>query len=176
VRERLLRAAKALDEAHVPYAVIGGNAVAAWVATIDPAAVRNTQDVDILLRRTDLEAATRALELAGFIHHEVAGVDMFMDGPRASERDAVHVIFAREKVRSASIAASPDVVDAEPTEHFRVISLQALVTMKLTSFRDKDRTHLRDMLDISLIDTSWVKRFPPELASRLQLLIDTPEG
>ena len=31
----------------------GGNAVAAWVARVDRAAVRNTQDVDLLVRRSD---------------------------------------------------------------------------------------------------------------------------
>jgi len=31
----------------------GGNAVAAWVACVDRAAVRNTQDVDLLVRRKD---------------------------------------------------------------------------------------------------------------------------
>lgn len=35
VRDRLLRAAAALDRAGVPYAVAGGNAVAAWVSRID---------------------------------------------------------------------------------------------------------------------------------------------
>jgi hypothetical protein len=40
--------------------------------------------------------------------------------------------------------------------------------MKLTSFRDKDKTHLRDMLEIGLIDQSWVTRFSPELAARLR--------
>ena len=35
VRERLDRACQALNSADVPYAVIGGNAVAAWVATRD---------------------------------------------------------------------------------------------------------------------------------------------
>ncbi|HEY3244992.1 MAG TPA: hypothetical protein VGM03_16750 [Phycisphaerae bacterium] len=58
VRERLTRAVRALEAAGVPYAVVGGNAVAAWVARVDEAAVRNTQDVDLLLRRTDLPAAT----------------------------------------------------------------------------------------------------------------------
>lgn len=61
VRERLLRATGAMEAAGVPYAVAGGNAVAAWVATIDPAAVRNTQDVDVLLRRDDMDAAATAL-------------------------------------------------------------------------------------------------------------------
>ena len=38
VRERALRATAALAAAGVPYAVIGGNAVAAWVARVDRAA------------------------------------------------------------------------------------------------------------------------------------------
>ena len=61
VRERLERACRALNEANVPYAVIGGNAVAAWVATRDEGAIRNTQDVDILLRPVDADRATEAL-------------------------------------------------------------------------------------------------------------------
>src|SRR3954465_3267642 len=94
VRERLSRATAALEAAGVPYAVAGGNAVAAWVATVDPAAVRNTQDVDILLRRAALDAAERALAAAGFVRANVAGVDMFLDGPNAGPRDAVHVLIA----------------------------------------------------------------------------------
>jgi hypothetical protein len=46
VRQRLLRATAALDSAGVPYAVVGGNAVADWVTRVDAAAVRFTQDVD----------------------------------------------------------------------------------------------------------------------------------
>ena len=51
VRDRLRRTAAALEQAKVPYAVIGGNAVAAWVTRVDPSAVRFTQDVDILINR-----------------------------------------------------------------------------------------------------------------------------
>ena len=47
VRERLLRATRALNQAGVAYAVVGGNAVASWVATVDEGAVRNTRDVDL---------------------------------------------------------------------------------------------------------------------------------
>ena len=47
--------------------------------------------------------------------------------------------------------------------------------MKLTAFRDKDRVHLRDMLDVGLIDASWLARLPASLAERLQELIDHPE-
>jgi hypothetical protein len=178
VRDRLVRVSASLESAGIPYAVAGGNAVAAWVATVDAAAVRNTQDVDIVLRRGDLDAAAAALTAAGFLRRHVAGVEMFLDGPDAKPRDAVHVVIAGEKVRPEYVEVVPDVGESEkPGEgKIRVLSLEALVRMKLTSFRDKDRTHLRDMLEIGLISEKWTKRIPVQLAARLQQLIDTPEG
>src|SRR6266478_10207152 len=83
VRDRLLRATTALNRAGVPYAVIGGHAVASWVATVDEGAVRNTRDVDLLLRREDLPAASAALEQAGFVPIKTFGVTAFLDGPDA---------------------------------------------------------------------------------------------
>src|SRR6476660_3498853 len=82
VRDRLRRAAQALEQAQIPYAVVGGNAVASWVSEVDEAAVRNTQDVDILLRRADLDRAKTALAEAGFVYRHAAGIDMFLDGPK----------------------------------------------------------------------------------------------
>ncbi len=176
VRERLLRAASALQGAGIPYAVVGGNAVAAWVSGVDESAVRNTQDVDLLLRRADLDAAKAALAAVGFVWRRAAGVDLFLDGPGAKARDAVHVVFAGEKVRPEYVAPAPDVAESEQAPAFRVLGLEALVRMKLTSFRDKDRTHLRDLLEVGLIDATWPARFPPALASRLQELLDNPQG
>src|SRR5947209_18037066 len=69
VKERLRRATHALDVAGVPYAVVGGNAVAEWVGRIDEDAVRTTRDVDLLVRRTDLPAVRAALEAAGFLYY-----------------------------------------------------------------------------------------------------------
>ena len=176
IRERLLRAAAALDRAGVPYAVIGGNAVAAWVSRVDESAVRNTQDVDILLRRSDFDAATAALEKAGFIRRHVASIDMFLDGPKAKARDAVHVVFALEKVRSDSLLPSPDITESESTAAFRLLKLQPLVQMKLTAFRDKDRTQLRDLIEVGLLDASWLERLPEPLRPRLRQLLVNPEG
>src|SRR5256885_15181377 len=150
VRDRLLRAVRALETANVPYAVAGGNAVAAWVSRVDEAAVRNTQDVDILLRRANLDAAREALERAGFVYRHAAGIDMFLDGPKAKARDAVHIVFAAERVKSESLMAAPDINESEVTEAFRLVTLEALVRMKLTAYRDKDRTHLRDLIDTGL--------------------------
>jgi hypothetical protein len=176
VRERLLRATSVLEKAGVPYAVVGGNAVAAWVSRVDEAAVRNTQDVDLLLRRSDLEAAKAAMEQAGFVYRHVAGMDMFLDGPEAKARDAVHVVFSSEKVRPEYLLPAPEVTESELATAFRILSLEALVRMKLTSFRRKDQMHLLDMLDVGLIDATWYSRFPPELATRLQELVDNPHG
>ncbi len=176
VRQRLLRAADALTAANVPYAIAGGNAVALWVSRVDEAAVRNTQDVDILIRRDDLEKAKTAMATAGFVYRRAAGLDVFLDGPHAKARDAVHIVFANEKVRPTEALANPDVTESEVADRFRVLGLQALVQIKLTSFRDKDRVHLRDLIDVGLIDAAWPAKFPPELAARLQSLLDTPEG
>src|SRR5947207_14570758 len=99
VRERLLRATAALNQAGVPYAVVGGNAVASWVATVDEGAVRNTRDVDLLVRRSDLPAITAALEQAGFVRDEVLDVVLFRDGPAVKPSEAVHLLFAGEKTR-----------------------------------------------------------------------------
>jgi len=176
VRERLSRAAAALEAAAVPYAVAGGNAVAAWVSRVDEAAVRNTQDVDILLRRSDLPTAIAAMAKAGFVHRHAVGWDMFLDSAKAGARDAVHVVFATEKVRPDYLAAAPDVAESEATGSFQLLSLEALVRMKLASFRDKDRTHLRDLIDVKLLDSTWVTRLPASLGARLQSLLDTPEG
>jgi hypothetical protein len=181
VRDRLNRAVSALEAAGVPYGVVGGNAVASWVSRVDEAAVRNTQDVDLVIRREDLDAAKAALAEAGFIYRHVKSIDMFLDGSGAKARDAVHIVFAGERVRPDDLAAAADISETEVAQTdwsvpFRVVSLEPLVRMKLTSYRDKDRTHLRDMIDVGLIDASWPARFAPELGARLQAILDTPEG
>jgi hypothetical protein len=182
VRRRLERAVTALRSAGVPYAVVEDNAVAAWVSRVDAAAVRNTRDVDILLKRTDSERARAALEAAGFLHRRVASLgkagtmDVFLDGPDAKVRDAVHILWAGEKAIPDAIASNPDLHQTERIDSFELISLHDLVHMKLVSFRDKDRVHLRDLADVGLIDAEWLEGLPRELSERLQVILDTPEG
>ncbi|HET6882031.1 MAG TPA: hypothetical protein VFI31_17825 [Pirellulales bacterium] len=175
VRERALRAARALQTAGIPYAVAGGNAVADWVSRVDEAAVRNTRDVDVLLRRSDLQRAIAAMGQAGFVYRHAASIDMFLDGPTAKARDAVHVVFAGEKVREADLLPVPDVNESVSSDQFQVVNLEALVRMKLTAWRRKDQVHLLDLLDVGLIDDTWSARLPGELAVRLQELLDHPE-
>jgi hypothetical protein len=176
VKERLLRATKALDAAGVPYAVAGGNAVAEWVGRVDEDAVRNTRDVDLLIRRGDFAAARYALEAAGFVYHQVLDVDTFIDGPQGRPSGGIHILFAGEKVRPEDEHAVPDLAESERAADFQVATLTALVRMKLVAWRDKDRTHLRDLIGVGLMDATWPARFPPPLDERLQQLLDNPDG
>jgi hypothetical protein len=176
VRARLDRAVAALQQNGIPYAVAGGNAVAAWVSRVDEAAVRNTQDVDILLRREDLDRTIIALSAAGFVFRHVKSVNLFLDGEDAKARDAIHIVFAREKVLPGYLSAAPDVTESDRSGPFHVVELLPLVRMKLTSYRLKDRVHLLDMINVGLIDDSWPAHFPGELGTRLQQLLDNPDG
>lgn len=176
VRERLLRATAALNQAGVPYAVVGGNAVASWVATVDEGAVRNTRDVDLLVRRSDLPAITTALEQAGFVHAEVLDVVMFRDGAEGKPSEAVHLLFAGEKTRPDDPLPAPEIQTVNDPANFRVIALESLVEMKLLANRRKDQVHILDMIGVELIDRSWLPKLPPELAERLRQILDTPDA
>lgn len=176
VKERLRRATRALDATGVPYAVAGGNAVAEWVGRVDEDAVRTTRDVDILIRRSDFDAARAALESVGFIYHHLIDIDTFIDGPHGRPSAGVHILFAGEKVFKEDQYEAPDVVESERGAEFQVASLEALVRMKLLAWRDKDRTHLRDLIGVRHIDPTWPARFPAPLAARLQQLLDNPNG
>lgn len=176
VKERLARVAGSLERANVPYAVIGGNAVQHWVAQVDESVVRSTRDVDIILNRSDLPRAIEALETVGFLYRHSAGVTMFLDGPNAKARDAVHVVFAGEKVRESYPEPVPTIEDYAVMQNARTLPLEALVKMKLTSFRRKDQVHILDMISINIIDETWRARLPQELGDRLQQLLDDPDG
>lgn len=176
VKERLRRATKALADAGVPYAVVGGNAVAEWVARVDEDAVRNTRDVDLLVRRADFPAVRTTLEAAGFVYYQLLDVDMFLDGPQGRPSGGVHLLYAGEKVRPEHATPSPEIADSEAAVDFQVVSLEALVVMKLNSNRLKDKVHLLDLIGVGLIDATWPARMPPELAPRLQELLDNPNG
>lgn len=175
VRIRARRATAALAQANIPYAVVGGNAVAAWVARADRAAVRNTQDVDILIQRSDFDRVRVALEHAGFVFRTILGVDCFLESLDSNPRDAVHLLYADEKVRSSDLAPAASLSETEQSDEYTILTLESLVRMKLTSFRLKDQVHLQDMISVKLIDESWPAKFTPELAARLQQIIDDPD-
>ena len=175
VRERLLRATTALENAQIPYAVVGGNAVFLWMTQRGAGGERFTPNVDLLLSRVDLSQAKFMLEAVGFVG-DPERQDLLRDGPNGSPRTRLRLLFAEEKVREADLFANPVAAASTCLEEFQVLCLPELVQTKLVAFRIVDRVHLLDMLDVGLIDQSWTVRYPPELAGRLQALIDDPDG
>jgi hypothetical protein len=177
VERRLRRVTAALDAATIPYAVIGGNAVAAWVARADPSATRATKDVDLLVRRGDLDRITTALRELGFQRQELRNLVLFVDPEEPSRRAAIRLVWAGEHVRPSYGVPAPLVEETErDPEGFLVLSLPALVRMKLTSFREIDRLHLADLLGVGSIDDMTTQTLPLELLERLwQLRAHTDE-
>jgi hypothetical protein len=173
VADRLARITSALQSSGVPYALVGGQAVALWVATKDPSAVRTTKDVDVLLRREDLGRARSAARTVSMDYFETMGVGMFIDERDPNPRHAVHVVWAGELVRPGDVVAAPDVADRMilPGD-YEVVSLARLVEMKLTANRDQDRVHLRDLIGVGLVDRAMLAGLPAELAARLTSLLE----
>jgi len=161
-----------LRKAGIRHAVIGGLAVAAHVARVDPKAQRNTQDLDILLHKEDLDAAKKALDGIGFRYRKVLKLHAFLPKDRkASFVEGVHVIWAGEKVREDYVAAAP-VLEKNSTysapDGVSYLGLIELLTMKLTSYRLKDRVHVQDLLGQKLIAKKVEAALAPELRARLE--------
>ena len=136
--------------------------------------MRTTRDVDILVRPEDLPALIAAMIAAGFHHRQTKGLDMFVEHPDASARDAVHVLLCGRVERDGE--PNPDIEPATRANDFRTLPLETLVRMKLNAFRRKDQVHLLDMISLGMIDESWLERFPANLRLRLKELLDDPEG
>src|SRR5207249_7835590 len=116
------------------------------------------------------------LSKEGFVYRHVRGLDIFRDGANARVRDSVHILFAGEKMAGDEILPNPDIAESVQAAEYRVLNLEALVRSKLVAWRLKDQVHIQDMLDVGLIDETWVERLPQELGKRLRHLIDTNPG
>jgi hypothetical protein len=151
---------------------VGGQAVALWVSTKEPAAVRTTKDVDILVQRQDLPKARAAAAKAGLDYFEIFDVGMFLDRNDPNPRYGVHLLWAGEKVTAEALLPSPGVDEREEFEPGKpVVTLANLVRMKLMANRDQDRVHLRDMIGVGLIDRAMMAGLPAQLAERLDSLL-----
>lgn len=171
VERRLRLTTSALDAAGVPYAVIGGNAVAAWVGRVDPSATRATKEVELLVRRADSDRISAVMASLGFHREDLRRLVLFVDPEEPSKRSGIHLVWAGEKVRPSYATPAPETSEAvRDPEGFLVLDLPALVRMKLTSFRDIDRVHIADMLAVGLIDERVRAGLMGELRQRLEQL------
>ena len=112
---------KAFSAAGLDYRVVGGLAVYLYVEEAEPDAGRLTRDIDIIVRREDLEAIAAAVRPFGLEYRHVAGIDMLMQEGENSARRAVHLIFSGEKVRPEYPAPTPELGRARNIRGIRLI-------------------------------------------------------
>lgn len=155
------------SSAGLEYRVVGGVATYLYVEEAEPDAGRLTKDVDIAVRRADLEKIARAAESFGLKHRHVAGVDMLIRPDQPSARRAIHLVFAGEKVRPEDPEPIPELGPSRRIRELRLIPIEDLIHMKLISFRAKDETHLKDLDEAGLITPEVEAGLSPILAERL---------
>ena len=118
-----------------------------------------------------------ALSGTAFTCRDMLGIVTFTDSSNGNARPAGHVLFSGEKIRAEHLLQAPRIVTVNDPANFRVLALDlAGREMKLTSNRHKDGMYLRDLIGVGLVDASWLPKLPPELAGRLQAILDTPDG
>jgi hypothetical protein len=157
---------KAFSTVGIDYRVVGGLATYLYVEEAQPDAGRLTRDIDIAVRRQDLDRIAQAVKPFGLEYRHVGGVDMLI---RAGEpaRRAVHLIFSGEKVRPHYSEPVPELGASRTVQGIRLIPLSDLIRMKLTSFRLKDQTHLKDLDEAGLITSEVEAALSPLLRERL---------
>jgi hypothetical protein len=161
------RVAKAFGAAGIEYRVVGGLAAYLYVEEAEADAGRLTKDIDILVRRQDLPRIAEAVEPFGLEYRHAAGVDMLVQKGSTSARRAVHMIFEGEKVRPEYSEAATKIGAGREIQGIPVISIADLATMKLTSFRAKDETHINDLDEQGLITPEIESALSPLLRDRL---------
>jgi hypothetical protein len=171
VERRLRTVTAALDAAGIRYAVIGGNAVACWVAKADPAATRTTKDVDLLVDPVDIDRISAVMAQLGFVKHDLRRLVLFVDPAEPSKQSGVHLVWCDRKVRPSYAHPAPSLDEVvRDAEGFLVIDLLALLRMKLTSLRDLDRVHVADMFRVGLVDAQLRAALPADLRQRLDAI------
>ena len=170
------RIAVPLAAEKIPYELIGGGAVMVQVQRVEPSAVRNTKDLDIMIHRTDLERIKEVASAHGFTFRHVASVDMLLPPGETKALNAVHLIFSGEKVRNSQIVPNPPIRPEHVTVHgveVAVIPVFDLVQMKLSNNRDIDRVHVRDLDSVGLITPAMEGLLPASLRERLDEIRST---
>ena len=158
---------KIFSSAGIEYRVVGVLATYFYVEEAAPDAGRLTKDIDIVVRRADLEKIAEAAENFGFRYRHVAGVDMLVRASEPTVRRAVHLVFAGEKVRPEYFEPAPDLGAGRRVRGISLIPLEDLIRMKLTSFRLKDGAHIVDLDEAGLITPEIEAGLSPLLRERL---------
>jgi len=172
----LERIARFLAAEQIRYELVGGGAVMVQVNRVEPSAVRNTKDVEIMIHRDDLEKIKHTAQRHGFTFRHAAGLDMLLPPGETKARNAIHLIFSGEKATAGQALPNPPLRPEHLSMHgveVAVIPVQDLVQMKLSNNRDIDRVHVRDLDSVGLITAEVEKALPSVLSARLEEIRST---
>ena len=135
-----------------------------------------TRGIDILIRRDDLPRVVAIAEELGFRYRHSAALDMLLYGESISARNAVHLLFAGEKVNETQLEAHPAIRPVRAGlqgQDFLVVPVVDLVRMKLSSCCGKDRVHVRGMDAAGLITQEVEQALHEDLRFRLGHIRET---
>ena len=172
----LQKLSQPLEQAGVPHELVGGLAVFLHVENADSTHSSLTRDIDVMIRRDDMPNVIAVAERHGFRFRHSAGLDMLLYGDTISARNAIHLLFTGEKVKETQLEAHPGIRPVRAVMHgqqFLVIPVVDLLRMKLSSFRDKDRVHVRGMDAAGLLTWEGECELSEELRSRLRHVRET---
>lgn len=165
--------AEALDEARVPYAVIGG------VAVCIRGYERDTTNVDLLIRPADDDRARRALTEAGLSwNSEHSELDGLLGTP-------VRLWLAGQVVASNASVTFPDPASRRVTENLRgiaVLKLFKLIELKVACGQANERRMHKDFADaVELIarnsrGKSFARFTDPSVEKTFHLLVKRARG
>ncbi len=143
--EQLERVAGALEDGGIPYALVGGLAVAVWGAP------RATQDIDLLVLPVDVDAALTAVEPLGF---RLRALPMtFRDGMRLQRVSRIE----RGALLTLDLLVVNDALEPAFASRQRielsgaaiwVVSRDALIAMKVAAGRPRDALDVESLLEL----------------------------
>jgi hypothetical protein len=159
----------ALQNAGVQFEIVGGVAVNAHIFPRNRSRSFVTRDIDVLIRRDDLERAARAAEPLGYQAKKMMG-GYTLIRPEQELAEAVHLLFVGEKSKSTQPLPHPD-LHPEEKDFLGIVvpvaPLRDLLQMKLSSLRPKDLVHLEILDEAGLITAAMESELPDALRERL---------
>lgn len=161
----------AFSDAGIDYRVVGGLATYLYVEEAAPDAGCLTKDVDIAVRRADLPRIETAVAPFGLRYRHTLGVDMLVQADAPSARRAVRLLFTGERIKEDLPEPTPGLGEGRTINGIRLMALEQLLVMKLTSFRLKDQTHINDLQEAGLITQEIERTVPAALRDRLQQVL-----
>ena len=156
----------AFTDASIEYRLVGGMAVFYHVNALDPLAARLTRDVDIAVKRRDLDRVAAVAGILGYRHATGGHMLVNSENPRGT---AIHLLFVGERVREKDLSATPGFTEPMITSKgYLLAPVSHLVQMKLTSYRFEDRAHIIDMDSVGLITPEVEAGLADALRDRLR--------